>query len=66
MVLDRGSFLLAFTVAGCPGWAGELSRRGEDGNDAGADLLAKLQAEPYPRVRYFMTVSVPNPDLSAS
>lgn len=51
---------------GCPGRARELSGGGEDGDDAGADLLEKLHAEPYPRVRYFITVSVPNANLSAT
>jgi hypothetical protein len=66
MAVEEGSFFCASPVVGCLGCAEELSGGGEDGDDVGADLLEKLHAEPYPRVRYFMTVSVPNANLSAS
>lgn len=64
--VDEGPFFCALPVVGCPGCAEELSGGGEDGDDVGGDLREKLHAEPYPRVRYFITVSVPNADLSAS
>lgn len=53
----EGSFCPAVSAVG------SLTAPGEPTGDADADLAEKLHAEPYPRVRYFMTVSVGN-DLS--
>jgi hypothetical protein len=39
------------------------SGTGEPESD-GVDMLERLQDDPYPRVRYFMTASVPNADFS--
>lgn len=54
----EGSFCPAASAVG------SLTAPGEPTGDADADLAEKLHAEPYPRVRYFMTVSVGNADLS--